>query len=223
MPRSKRAKVVALTQTEKKTRQDKSDYVQLVREKIEEHNSIYVFSYDNMRSNKFKNVRMDFKSDDSRLFLGKNKLLQLALGRSPEEEFRDNLRHVAKHISGSVGLLITSRNEDEVKNYFGSLREEEYARAGNIATREVIITSEQVSHHPVGQVELFRNIGLPVDIDNGRLVLIGGKQEHTVCKEGDELSVEDCKLLTHFGVKLAEFQLTLVCKWNDTGSFEEYQ
>lgn len=223
MPRSKRAKVVALTQTQKKTREGKSDFIQLVREKIEEHKSIYLFSYENMRTNKFKNVRMDFKTDDSRLFLGKNKLLQLALGRAPEDEFRNNLRHVSKLITGSVGMLITSRDDSMVQEYFSKLSEEEFARAGNTASRVVKITLEQVSCHPVGQVDLFRKLGLPVDIDNGKLTLIGGQKEVTVCKDGDTLTAETCKLLTHFDVKLAEFRLTLVCRWNNDGSFEEFE
>ena len=220
MPRSKRAKVVALTQTQKKTREDKSDFIQLVREKIEEHTTIYLFSYENMRTNKFKNVRMHFKADDSRLFLGKNKLLQLALGRTPEDEFRENLRHVSKLITGSVGMLITSQDDAEVRKYFDQLSEEEFARAGNIASRTVTITSEQVSWHPVGQVDLFRKLGLPVDIDNGKLTLIGDQKEVIVCKEGDTLTAETCKLLTHFDIKLAEFRLALLCRWNVDGSFE---
>jgi hypothetical protein len=31
-----------------------------------------------------------------RIFMGKNKVAQIALGRSPEEEYRDNLCNVSK-------------------------------------------------------------------------------------------------------------------------------
>jgi len=213
---------VALTQTQKKTREHKSDYIQLVREFIEQHKAIYVYSYENMRTNKFKNVRMDFKTDDSRLFLGKNKLLQLALGRTPEDEFRVNLRQVSKFITGYVGLLITSRDDNAVRSYFDKLSEEEFARFGNIASKTAVVTSEQVSFHPVGQVELFRKLGLPVDVNNGKLVLIGGQKEYVICKKGDELTAEQCKLLTHFDIKLAEFKLDLLCRWTEDGSFEEF-
>lgn len=30
-----------------------------------------------------------------RLFLGKNSIAQIALGRTPEEEYKDNLRHIS--------------------------------------------------------------------------------------------------------------------------------
>jgi len=31
-----------------------------------------------------------------RIFMGKNSIAQMALGRTPEEEYRDNLRHISK-------------------------------------------------------------------------------------------------------------------------------
>merc|ERR1712232_425286 len=110
---SKRHRVVALTQTEKKTRDHKTNYIQDVREAISSHDSLYLFSYEKMRSSKFKDVRSYFRDTDSdgkassRILLGKNKLLHIALGRTPEDEYSDNLRHVAKLITGSVGLLFT--------------------------------------------------------------------------------------------------------------------
>ena len=35
-------------------------------------------------------------SNDSRFFMGKNKVMQIALGRTPEEEYKDNLRRVSE-------------------------------------------------------------------------------------------------------------------------------
>ena len=50
----------------------------------------------------------------SRLFLGKNSVAQVALGRTPEEEVRDNLRHVSQRLEGDTGLLFTNRPKKEV-------------------------------------------------------------------------------------------------------------
>jgi mRNA turnover protein 4 len=70
--------------------------------------------------------------------------------------------------------------------------------------------------------EQFRKMGLPVEVSNGKLVLVGEKKQHTICEEGDELSAENCKLLTQFGIKLTQFTVKLLCRWNATdGSFEE--
>jgi len=72
-----------MTKTAKKTRDHKSSFVQEIRDSIDQHSSLYLFSYENMRSHKFKNIRMHFREDTtsnekaSRIFLGKNKLMQV--------------------------------------------------------------------------------------------------------------------------------------------------
>mmetsp|Transcript_3311 Transcript_3311/g.7970 ORF Transcript_3311/g.7970 Transcript_3311/m.7970 type:complete len:249 (+) Transcript_3311:140-886(+) len=246
MPRSKRARLVPLTKVSKRaTREHKSAYVQEVRDAIDAHDSLFLFSYENMRSNKFKDIRMHFRAkeeaggdmndddddnnnnDDesapSRIFLGKNKLLQIALGKTPEDEYADNLRHVSSEISESVGLLFTSRNRKGVEQYFEDLCEPDFARAGFVAPRDVVITNEILANHPVSMMEQqFRKQGLPVKIDNGTIVLLDGKTEHKLCKQGETLSPEKCKALSHFGIKLSEFRVKLVCYWSaKTGAFEK--
>ena len=227
MPKSKRAQLVALTQTAKKTRDHKTAVVQEIRSAIDDHESIYLFSYENMRSHLFKKVRMDFREPDmegksSRIFLGKNKLMQIALGRTPEDEYGDNLRALSKHVKGSVGLLVTSKSKDEVLEYFENLAEEDFARAGSIAPRKIVVTNEMLYNFQVSMVEQFRKLGMPVEVNNGKLVLIGSRKEYVVCEEGQTLTVEACKILVQFGIKVSEFRLDLVCHWTNNGEFIEF-
>lgn len=240
MPKSKRAQRVALTKTGKKTREHKTNYVDLVRTAIDTNNRVYLFSYENMRSNHFKDVRLHFrggggKDDDmndenntsttseGRLFLGKNKLLQIALGRTPEDEYSDNLHRLSKILTGSVGILCTNQNASDVEEYFAKLAVEDYARAGAISPKSIMLTKEQIETHPVSMVEQFRKLGLPVEVNNGRVAFIGGRTEYEVCKEDEELSVEQCKMLVHMGMKMAVFTIDLVCRWEkEDGSVEDF-
>jgi hypothetical protein len=52
-----------------------------------------------------------------RLFLGKNKIVQLALGKSSEDEYQDNLSNVSELLSGNVGLLATNRPKADILKY----------------------------------------------------------------------------------------------------------
>lgn len=236
---------MALTKTAKKTREHKTNYVESVRKAIDASDRVYLFSYENMRSNHFKDVRLHFRggassgkngdmidddeedddggsTTEGRLFLGKNKLLQIALGRTPEDEYADNLHRLSKSITGSVGLLCTNRSATDVEQYFDTLAVEDFARSGTIAERTVVLTTEQIETHPVSMVEQFRKLGLPVEVQNGRVAFVGGRTEWQVCKAGKELSVEQCKILVHFGVKLAVFKIGLVCRWEkQDGAIEE--
>lgn len=189
-----------------------------------------------MRSNHFKDVRLHFRgrnssdmddgndSGEERLFLGKNKLLQIALGRTSEDEYSDNLHQITKNLTGSVGILCTNRSPKDVEGYFAKLAVEDFARAGQVAPRTVVLTRSQIETHPVSMVEQFRKLGLPVEVKNGRVAFVGGREEWEVCKRGQELSVEQCKILVHMGLKLAVFRIELLTRWEKgDGTVNELQ
>lgn len=106
MPRSAREQKVSLTKTGKKGRELKQGIVSEVRKCVDEYPNVYVFSFANLRSKLLKEVRMDFR-EDSRFFMGKNKVMILALGKTAEDEYQDNLRQVSKCLRGQVCGLIS--------------------------------------------------------------------------------------------------------------------
>lgn len=62
-----------------------------------------MFSVDNMRNLHLKNVREMWK-DHSKFFLGKNRVMALALGRNESEEYSD------KVIKSEIVVLETLKN-----------------------------------------------------------------------------------------------------------------
>ena len=93
MPKSRRDKVVALTQTKKKDREWKGGLIESVREALDEYSGVFVFRCVNLRNNTFKDMKADLK-DTSKFFMGSNKVLQVALGKGPEDEQRDGLHQL---------------------------------------------------------------------------------------------------------------------------------
>ena len=106
------APAVHLTQTDPKGKESKSKMVEAVRAAIDELSYAYVFAYENMRTTFFQSVRKEWP--DSKFFLSKNKVMQVALGRDEETEYGTGLHKVAQCIKGNVGLLVTNHPLDEV-------------------------------------------------------------------------------------------------------------
>lgn len=48
------------------------------------------------------------QAEHSRMFFGKHKVMVVALGRSPSDEYKDNLHRVSRELRGEVGLLFTN-------------------------------------------------------------------------------------------------------------------
>ncbi len=56
--------------------------------------------------------------EDSKFFLGKNKVMGVGLGRSPEEEHADNSHILNKYLHGQVCMLFSNLQKDAVMDAF---------------------------------------------------------------------------------------------------------
>ncbi|KAH9883878.1 ribosomal protein L10 [Xylariomycetidae sp. FL2044] len=234
MPKSKRSKVVHMTQVNKKTRQDKERLFENIRECIPQYQHCFVFAVDNMRNTYLKNVRQDLS--DSRLFFGKTKLMSRALGHSPEDSYADNIYKLSSYLSGTVGLLFTNRPPDALLSYFETLSQVDFARAGVTATRDFVIPygtvystgGEVPEEHdvPLGHTlePELRRLGMPTRMVKGRVVLEEGPEGgaggdgFVVCREGDVLDSRQTRLLKLFSVCLSEFKVKVLAYWSASTS-----
>lgn len=93
MPRSRRDKVVALTEVKKKGKQVKSALIDSVRESADQFSYIWVFQVEHMRNNLLQEVRTAWKG--SRIFLGRNAVMRKGLGSTKEDECRLGVSKIA--------------------------------------------------------------------------------------------------------------------------------
>ncbi|OWM79378.1 mRNA turnover protein 4 homolog [Punica granatum] len=216
MPKSKRNRPVTLSKTKKKGREHKESVVNSIREAVERYNSIYVFSFENMRNLKFKEFKEQLKSS-SRFFLGSNKVMQVSLGRSAADEIRPRLHKVSKLLCGNTGLFLTNLSKEEVQRLFNEFEECDFARTGSIATEKVELKEGPLEF--THEMEPFlRQQGMPVRLNKGVVELVS---DFVVCEEGKPLSPESARILRLLGIQMAAFKLQLVCRWSPE-DFELY-
>lgn len=220
MPKSKRNKVVSLTRTTKKGYELKKDLVSQIQACCDEFASLYVFSVENMRNQKLKEVRQNWRT--SRFFFGKNKVMSIALGRTQEDEYKENLHKVSKQLNGNVGLLFTNEEDEKVRSWFDAFTEPDYARAGNKATKTVVLPAGALDEnsYPHSMEPALRALNMPTVLKKGVIHLT---TDYTVCKENEVLSPEQCRVLKLFFEQLAEFHLVLKSVWSSSGKFTELE
>ncbi|OBT98759.1 mRNA turnover and ribosome assembly protein [Pseudogymnoascus verrucosus] len=229
MPKSKRAKVVHLTQVDKKGKELTLKLFANVQESIDKYKYIFVFSVDNMRNTYLKKVRADLS--DSRLFFGKTKVMAKALGSTPETAYQTNTHLLAPYLAGNVGLLFTDRSPEDVSAHFAANTPTDFARAGTRATRrfaipkgivyslggEVAAESDVPMAH--GLEPELRRLNVPTSLSKGKITL---QNEYEVCREGQVLDSRQTRLLKLFGVATAEFRVRVVAYWSaESGTVEE--
>ena len=146
-----------------------------------------------------------------------------ALGLTPERSYLPGLHLLARHLTGNVGLLFTSRPPSEILAYFAAYAVSDYARAGTAATRTFTIPAGVV-HSRAGEIHQdedvpvahslepgMRALGVPTRLVKGRIELA---VEHRVVKEGAVMDSKQTRLLKMFGVQMAEFSVGIKAYWS---------
>ncbi|GJN13994.1 hypothetical protein PR202_gb00763 [Eleusine coracana subsp. coracana] len=230
---------VTLSKTKKKPGLErKGKVVAEIKDAIEHYASVWVFTFDNMRNQKLKDLREQLKST-SRIFLAGKKVMQIALGRSAADEAKTGLHKISKVILGYCLLTFQGMFE----RLFHDFEEHDFARTGSTATETVELKEgplEQFTH----EMEPFlRKQGLPVRLNKGVVELIA---DH-VCEEGKPISPEAAQTLVWvlwfslpriafpcyaffpnlvvirlLGIQMATSRLYLVCRWS-SDDFEVYK
>jgi mRNA turnover protein 4 len=220
MPKSKRAKVVHLTQVSKKDKAHRQKLYTEIQEAADSYPLLLVFSVENMRNTYLKEVRSFFA--DSRLFYAKTKIMAKALGTDAASEHLPGLAGLSKFLKGDVGLLCTGRNKEEVLEFFEGFGKTDFARAGVEAAYTFTVPAGVVYSRggevPVDEdvplphsVEvILRKWGMPTKLEKGRVML---NEAYTVCKEGETLNSHQTALLKIFGVAMAEFKIRVLAVW----------
>lgn len=217
MPKSKRAQRVTISKGSKKLKtnrglQLKQELVKKIRSRLDEKLNIFVVRLYNERTDKLQSVRAHFPpSESSYFFFGKNRVMQLALGRTPATEYLPSLAKISPHLVGKMGLMLTKRSREEILQYFNALAMEDYARAGNRVDETVEIEEGPLDGFQHTMEPLLRSLGLMTTLKKGIIHLL---KPFTICSKGDLLTPEQAKLLKLFQKPLAQFKIKVKAFWD---------
>ncbi|ODV77668.1 uncharacterized protein CANTADRAFT_27374 [Suhomyces tanzawaensis NRRL Y-17324] len=226
MPRSRRSKLVTLAQTDKKGKENKTRIFDEVRAALDEFQYVWVLQLDDVRTPVLQDIRTDWNG--SKLILGKRRVLEKALGDTPEEEYKDNLHKLSKTCAGLPGLLFTNELPDTVEAYFTAYTKQDYSRAKSKAPIDFTIP-EGIVYSRGGQIaieedvpmshsleETMRNkYKIPTKIKAGKIVL---SEPYVVCRKDETLDVRQALILKQFGVAASEFKVKVVAYYDNESS-----
>ncbi|KAI3404987.1 MRT4 [Candida oxycetoniae] len=234
MPKSKRSKLVTLSQTDKKGKESKHKLFDEVRSALDKYQYFWVLKMNDIRTPVLQDIRSDW-GQESKLILGKKKVIQKALGETPEEEYQQNSSEIVRFLQKlpglTPGLLFTDESPDTVKEYFKAYTKKDfsrvntkspirfeipegivYSRGGQIPEEEDVVMSHSLE-------ETLRNkYKIPTKIKSGKIIL---EKPYLVCDKGDVLDVRQALILKQFGVALSEFKVPLLAYYDKSSGAAE--
>lgn len=164
MPRNKRNRVVSLTKATKKGRAGKEKVITNVRTSVEEFKHAFVFTVQNMRNDKFKELRRVWTG--SRFMMGNNKVMAHALGREESAAISPNSHLLAQHLRGQCGLFFTNADPTEVIKFFNEYEEDNFARSGFKSTSDFKLQKGILEDMDFSIETRLRKLGLPTKLNS---------------------------------------------------------
>jgi len=209
MPRSRRDKIYNLSKKTKTGRRSaKNKLIQEIRDCCKMYSHVFIFTVHNEKNITLKKLRRHWGG--SRLFLGKNKLMMIALGITTETSCQRKIHFLSKRIKGNCGLMFTDSSKDDVIKYFSNFRELHFARPGFKATKKFTIPEGPLENCPPQMEPRLRKLGLRTKLNKGIVELT---EPTIVCEKHDLLSTQQAQILELFEVKMAEFYLEILAVW----------
>jgi len=218
MPKAKRHTRISLSVVKKKNKvEHKQKHLEQIQETVDNYKHVFVIRPHNMRNSQLQKLRERFF--DSRIFIGKNRIMIRALGEDEASEVKVNIHKLSNLLHGECMLFMTNEDKTDMLDFFRAHKSLDFARGG-------FVPIEKIERHP-GPMELahslephLRKLGMPTRLKNGVIHL---ESEYVLCQSGKPITPEQAKLLKVLNIKLADFHLEPIGVWSNDGTVELFE
>uniref|UniRef100_A0A0G4GH86 Large ribosomal subunit protein uL10-like insertion domain-containing protein n=1 Tax=Chromera velia CCMP2878 TaxID=1169474 RepID=A0A0G4GH86_9ALVE len=155
----------------------------------------------------------------SALVYGNNKLQQVALGKSAEDELKEGVSRISKQLKFEKALLFTDLSDPQVRRRFDGYTPACHAKPGTTALSTVTLKKgpEVFLKWPASEENKFRELGLPVAVESGKIHLL---EDITVCRVGETLTPQAAQLLKKVDAKTARLTVNIEDVWTNPDPVE---
>ncbi|KAK3719045.1 ribosomal protein P0 (A0) (L10E) [Vermiconidia calcicola] len=143
----------------------KSAYFDKLKTLLEEYNSIFIVTVDNVSSQQMHEIRQSLRGDGV-VLMGKNTMVRRAIkgfiSENPEYE------RLLPHVKGNVGFVFTNGDLKATRDKILANRVAAPARAGAVAPADVFVPAGNTGMEP-GKTSFFQALGVPTKIARGTI------------------------------------------------------
>jgi len=175
------------------TRADKEQYFTKLRQLLDTYPSIFLVNVDNVGSNQMHQIRVALRGKGV-VLMGKNTMVRRAL-RSVLSEL-PQFERLLPHVRGNIGFVFTSGDLKEVRTIIQSNKVAAPARAGALATVDVIVPGGNTGMEP-GKTSFFQALRIPTKIARGTIEIVGDVQ---VVTAGTRVGSSEATLLNMLNI-----------------------
>ncbi|MFQ5836724.1 MAG: 50S ribosomal protein L10, partial [Candidatus Bathyarchaeia archaeon] len=188
--------------------QEKTEKVEEIKNLIQQHKVLAVASLQKIRAAQLQGLRRKLKGNASFLVI-KNTIIRRAVAECKD---KPGLEGLEEHLTGSNIYLFTNLNPFELVLILQKSRVKATARAGDIASEDVIVPAGNTGLPPGPIISQFGSVGIPTRIESGGVYI---NRDTLVAKKGEAITARLASVLSKLGVKPVEVGLTLKAAYDE--------
>ncbi|KAL2214024.1 60S acidic ribosomal protein P0 [Sarocladium strictum] len=172
---------------------NKAGYFDKLKSLLEEYNSVFIVTIDNVSSQQMHEIRHSLRGDGV-VLMGKNTMVRRALkgfvNDNPEYE------RLLPHIRGNVGFVFTNGDLKQIRDKILVNRVAAPARAGAVAPADVWVPAGNTGMEP-GKTSFFQALGVPTKIARGTIEIT---TDLKLVEAGNKVGASEATLLNMLNI-----------------------
>jgi large subunit ribosomal protein L10 len=188
--------------------QEKTEKVEEIKNLIQQHKVLGVASLQKIRAAQLQGLRRKLKGNASFRVI-KNTIIRRAVAECKD---KPGLEGLEEHLTGSNIFLFTDLNPFQLVLILQKSRMKANARAGDIASEDVIVPAGNTGLPPGPIISQFGSVGIPTRIESGGVWI---NRDTLVAKKGEVITARLASVLAKLGVKSVEVGLVLKAAYDE--------
>ena len=223
MPKSKRSKLISLTQVKAKNRPGKENLLNKLLTHIKKFSRVAVVSHSNLNSQAQVALRRNLGSL-SQVVFGKKRIIKLALQQYSESKpEHEDMNLLCDFLKGpSVAIIFSNLQSSVLDEKLKKFSQIEYAQPGHPSPANIVLTKGDAVFTSLSTSNdtHLKKLGLDVLVQNGKLFL---ESDFLAAKKGEELNSQQCKILKLLGIKVGKVSVDLLAVYNkESNSLQKF-
>jgi large subunit ribosomal protein L10 len=140
--------------------------------------------------------------------MAKKNVIKLAI----ENAGMENLQKLEGVIKNQPALLLSNVNPFELAGVIEASRSSASAKAGDIATKEIMIKAGPTSLKPGPVIGELQRVKLPAGVEGDKIVI---KNDTVIVKEGGEITKPVAEVLMKLGIEPIEISLNMLAAYDN--------
>ncbi len=175
-----------------------------IKEYLKKYNYLLLVDITNVTAPVLHESRRLLKKDGSILKVIKNTLTRFAIEEVKRE--KPGIEKIEPFLKGQNAVIFTNKNPFEIQLFLNKNKIPRAAKAGDIATRDIVIPAGNTNFAPGPILSMFNKLKIPIKIQEGSIWVT---KDTVVAKAGEIISADVADLLGKLGIKPVEVGLNV--------------